>query len=157
MHITIHHSLLISLLSLTSLANSANIPDPSENLARDVYTQVFRLNDGSHLANTDTAAVSSMLNNVQRLLACRPGDNIVENAKNASDSDILRLLFLAVAGNFTVDQSPSALPQRCALVIDPGTGSLMFRDSGATRSVILEVLLIVSIVCLLRAWGGAST
>ena len=148
---------LISLLLLLSVSNSVSIPDPSTSLSRDVYTQVFRLNDGSHLANTDTAAVTSMVNNVQRLLDCRPGDDILEHARNASDSDILRLLFLAVAGNFTVDQSPSALPQRCALVIDPGTGSLMFRDSGTTRSVILEVLLIVSIVCLLRAWGGVAT
>ena len=148
---------LISLLLLLSVSNSVSIPDPSTSLTRDVYTQVFRLNDGSHLANTDTAAVTSMVNNVQRLLDCRPGDDILEHARNASDSDILRLLFLAVAGNFTVDQSPSALPQRCALVIDPGTGSLMFRDSGTTRSVILEVLLIVSIVCLLRAWGGVAT
>lgn len=150
-------SQLISLLLLLSVSNSVSILDPSTSLTRDVYTQVFRLNDGSHLANTDTAAVTSMVNNVQRLLDCRPGDDILEHARNASDSDILRLLFLAVAGNFTVDQSPSALPQRCALVIDPGTGSLMFRDSGTTRSVILEVLLIVSIVCLLRAWGGVAT
>lgn len=148
---------LISLLLLLLVSNSVSIPDPSTSLTRDVYTHVFRLNDGSHLANTDTAAVTSMINNVQRLLDCRPGDDILEHARNASDSDILRLLFLAVAGNFTVDQSPSALPQRCALVIDPGTGSLMFRDSGTTRSVILEVLLIVSIVCLLRAWGGVAT
>jgi len=150
-------SLLISLLLLLSVSNSVSILDPSTFLTRDVYTQVFRLNDGSHLANTDTAAVTSMVKNVQRLLDCRPGDDILESARNASDSDILRLLYLAVAGNFTVDQSPSALPQRCALVIDPGTGSLMFRDSGTTRSVILEVLLIVSIVCLLRAWGGVAT
>jgi hypothetical protein len=126
-------------------------------LARDVYTQVFRLSDGSHLANTDTAAVNSMLDNVHRLLACRPGDDVIGILRNNSDGDILRTLFLSVAGNFAVEQSSSALPQRCALVVDPGTGSLMFRDSSTTRSVIIEVLLVVSIVCLLRAWGGGGT
>lgn len=126
-------------------------------LARDVYTQVFRLSDGSHLANTDTAAVNSMMDNVHRLLACRPGDDVIGIFRNNSDSDILKVLFLSVAGSFAVEQSSSALPQRCALVVDPGTGSLMFRDSSATRSVIIEVLLVISIVCLLRAWGGGGT
>jgi hypothetical protein len=129
----------------------------SRTLARDVYSQVFRLSDGSHLANTDTAAVNSMLDNIHRLLACRPEDDILKIMRNNSDSDVFRILFLSVAGSFAVEQSSSALPQRCALVVDPGTGSLTFRDSSATRSVILEVLVVVSIVCLLRAWGGSGT
>jgi len=52
-----------------------------------------------------------------------------------------------------VDQSPSALQQQCGIVIDGGTGALILKDSNAAQSVILEVLLIVSIVCLLRAWN----
>ena len=66
---------------------------------------------------------------------------------------MLGLLLLAVAGDFTVDQSPSALPQRCGIVVDPGTGALVLRDNAVAQSVVLEVLLIVSIVCLLSAWA----
>jgi hypothetical protein len=32
----------------------------------------------------------------------------------------------------------------------------VLRDNAAAQSVILEVLLIVSIVCLVRAWGGVK-
>ena len=32
----------------------------------------------------------------------------------------------------------------------------MLRENTVAQSVILEVLLIVSIVCLVRAWGGAN-
>ena len=53
-----------------------------------------------------------------------------------------------------MDQSPSAIPQACAVVVEPGSGGLVLRDNSTTQSVILDVLLIVSIVFLLRAWGG---
>jgi hypothetical protein len=93
-----------------------------------------------------------MRGGVQRLLAVGPGADFLGVARELPDEDLLRILFLAVVGNFTTDQSPSALPQRCAMVVDPGSGGLVIKDSRATQSVILEVLLIVSIVCLLKAW-----
>jgi hypothetical protein len=39
-------------------------------------------------------------------------------------------------------------------VVDAGTGELALKDSAEAQSVILEVLLIVSIVCLMRTWAG---
>jgi hypothetical protein len=45
------------------------------------------------------------------------------------------------------------MPQRCGIVVDPSSGALVLQDSAATQSVILETLLIVSIVCLVKAWG----
>ena len=82
-----------------------------------------------------------------------PDAEILGAARALPDAALLQVLLLAVAGNFTVDQSPSALQQQCGIVVDGGTGALVLRDNSATQSVILEVLLIVSIVCLLRAWG----
>lgn len=123
-------------------------------LLYDVYTTTFRLRDGSTLSNVDSTAVDAMKGSVLRILAAgeRDGD-LLNFTRSLPDNRLLGLLLLAVAGNFTVDQSPSALPQRCGIVVDPGTGVLMLRDNTVAQSVILEVLLIVSIVCLLRAWG----
>ena len=149
------HVFVTLLIACVPIANS--LSEYSAVFAQSVYGSVFRLRDGSILANADTSAVNSMLDNSRRLLACRPGDDVIGTARNASDAAILRILFLAVAGNFTVDQSPSALPQRCGLVTDPMTGALVLRDNSVTRSVILEVLVIVSIVCLLRVWGSGGT
>jgi hypothetical protein len=99
-----------------------------------------------------------MRGSVQRLLAVGSGGgsslpNFLNHTRALPDDRLLSILLLAVAGNFTVDQSPSALPQRCGIVVDPGSGALVLRDNAAAQSVILEVLLIVSIVCLVRAWG----
>lgn len=126
----------------------------SPTLLHDVYTSTFRLRDGSTLSSVDSTAVDAMKGSVRRILSARDEDGDLLNlTRSLPDDRLLGLLLLAVAGNFTVDQSPSALPQRCGIVVDPGTGALMLRDNAVAQSVILEVLLIVSIVCLLRAWG----
>ena len=124
--------------------------DPS--LLYSTYTSTFRLRDGSSLSSVDSASIQSMRESLHRVLA-NSSDDFVATARSLPDDALLRLLFLAVAGNLTVDQGSSAIPQKCGIVVDPGSGSLVFRDNTATQSVILEVLLIVSILCLLRAWG----
>lgn len=143
----------VFLLALTNTTPAQTYPvDPF--LMRAVYSRTFRLRDGSVLANVDGAALESMRGNLQRLLAV--GDvnaELLPAARALPDDQLLAILLLAVAGNFTVDQSPSALQQQCGIVIDGGTGALILKDSNAAQSVILEVLLIVSIVCLLRAWN----
>lgn len=123
-----------------------------EYLFHQVYDDVFRLRDGSSLGSGWNRAMDAMQGSIQRLLAVGSGEEILAAARSLPDEDLLRVLFLAVVGNFTTDQSPSALPQKCALVVDPGSGSFVLKDASMTQSIILEVLLIVSIVCLLRAW-----
>ena len=121
-------------------------------LFHTVYSSVFTMRDGSKLSFSESRAVDAMQGSVQRLLSVGKDTDLLGAARELKDEDLLRILFLAVVGNFTVDQSPSALPQRCALVIDPASGGFVLKDTEATQSVILEVLLLVSIVCLLKAW-----
>jgi hypothetical protein len=82
------------------------------------------------------------------------GTDLLSAARALPDEELLQVLFLAVVGNFTTDQSPSVLPQRCALLVSPVSGGFVLKDVGMTQSVILEALLLVSIACLLRAWKG---
>ena len=70
---------------------------------------------------------------------------------------MLKILFLAVAGNFVVEnKNEDVLKRRCSLVVDPGTSALVVEDTSSAQYVILEVLVIVSIICLLRAWEGGK-
>ena len=123
-------------------------------LLHTVYTSIFRLRDGSALTSVDSTTIDAMRGSVRRILAADSGGDMLNLTRSLPDDRLLGLLLLAVAGNFTVDQSPSALPQKCGIVVDPGTGALVLRDNTVAQSVILEVLLIVSIVCLLGAWGA---
>ncbi len=127
-------------------------------LLHDVYTNIFRLRDGSSLSSVDSTAIDAMKGSLRRILAAGDGEgDLLGLTRSLPDNRLLGLLLLAVAGNFTVDQSPSALPQKCGIVVDPGTGVLMLRDNSVAQSVILEVLLIVSIVCLLRSWSSPAS
>ena len=118
--------------------------------ASNSYLTTFPLQDGPTLASLDASALDSMRGSLQRLLVVRgPNAEILWEVRALPDPALL----LAVAGNLTVDQSPSVMQQQCGIVVDGGTGALVLRDNSATKSVILEVLLIVSIFCLLRAWG----
>ena len=125
-------------------------------LLHDTYASTFRLRDGSTLSSVDSEALHAMRDSVQRLLAVGENVSFLNHTRSLPDDRLLGILLLAVAGNFTVDQSPSAIPQKCGIVVDSATGALMLRDNAAAQSVILEVLLIVSIVCLVRAWGGGK-
>ncbi len=89
-------------------------------------------------------------------MAVGSGAEILATARSLSDKDLLLVLFLAVDGNLSTDQSPSALQQKCALIVDPGSGSFVLKDVSMTQSIILEVLLIDSIVCLLSAWKART-
>lgn len=144
---------LLALLELFGLLPPCLATEIDPQLLHSAYTDTFRLSDGSSLVSVESAATDAMQDSLRRLVACDPPLDILNFTRALPDDRLLRLLLLAVAGNFTVDQSPSALQQQCGIVVDPGTGALILRDSRATQSVVLEVLLIVSIVCLLRAWG----
>jgi hypothetical protein len=118
----------------------------------EVYSDVFTIRDGSQMGSGWLRAADSMQGSVQRLLAVGSDSDFLNVTRMLPDEELLRLLFLAVVGNLTTYQGPSALPQRCSLVVDPVSGGFILKDVSTTQSVILEVLLIVSIVCLLRAW-----
>ena len=135
-----------------SALNRAQTTTVDPALLHAVYASTFRLRDGSVLASADAEALHAMRESVGRLLAVGDRGDWLGLARALPDDRLLGVLMLAVAGNFTVYQ-PAAMPQRCGIVVDPSSGALVLQDSAATQSVILETLLIVSIVCLVKAWG----
>lgn len=145
--------LILSLLPLTST-------DPQfVLLSNQVFREVFKLKDGSQLTETNPISVSLVTNNIARLLntASTPS-NVLNATRASSDKDLLKILYLAVAGNFVVEsREQDVLSRRCTIVVDPGTTALVVEDTSSTQYVILEVLIIVSIICLLRAWEASKT
>lgn len=124
-------------------------------LSNQVFREVFKLKDGSQLTETNPISVNLMTNNVARLINTASISNILNATRALSDRDLLKILFLSVAGNFVVEnKEQDILNRRCTLVVDPGTSALVVEDTSSTQYVILEVLVIVSIICLLRAWEG---
>ena len=147
-------------------------PPRNIELPTRVYSSVFSMRDGSELSPLGIRAVDTMILHVARLLdaslidvsnlkASSPAPEISSESilafarRNITDAHLWKILFLAVAGNSTVYQprAAQAVPQQCSLVADPSSGELAFYDSSSTRSVILEVLLIICLLCLLRAWS----
>ena len=165
--------LLCVIFVLRTVACGANTTVGGDTeLMQQTYLSVFRLRDGSQLAPGNTRAQESMRAGVKRLLGVTLASSeesateytdafaltytasaLLLVARSLPDEVLLRVLFLAVAGDFAVDRSPSAISQKCAIVADAGTGVLVFKDMGAEHSVIMDVLLIMSIVFLLRVWG----
>ena len=143
-------------LFLCFLLISPCLCEVDPDLMHSVYTETFRLRDGSVLTAIESTCVRAMLGSLGKLVGSENRSSVLAQARSLPDDRLLKILMLAVAGNFTVDQGASALPQKCGIVVDPGTGALVLKDKSEAQSVILEVLLIISILCLLRAWGVPS-
>jgi hypothetical protein len=123
-------------------------------IQREIYIDTFRLQDGSRLTEFSNVALNVMINNVKRLLSQPFNEDIINATRQLNDEAILKILYLAVAGNFvTSNVEKSALPQRCTLYVNPGTGALVLSDNTSTQNIVLECLVIISILCLLRAWS----
>ena len=127
-------------------------------LSNQVFREVFKLKDGSQLTETNPISVILVTNSIARLLNTASTPSSVLNATRASsDRELLKILYLAVAGNFVVERKEQdVLSRRCTIVVDPGTTALVVEDTSSTQYVILEVLIIVSIICLLRAWEASK-
>ena len=153
---SIFSSILFFLLLLLNIARIRTTNDASMTiLSNQVFREVFKLKDGSQLTDTNPISVTLMTNNVARLINTASISNVLNATRASSDRDLLKMLFLAVAGNFVVEnKEQDVLNRRCTLVVDPGTSALVVEDTSSTQYVILEVLVIVSIICLLRAWEG---
>ena len=131
-------------------------PEPLH-LQTKVYSETFLMSDGSQLGNIEHYAVKAMNQNARRLLEIANNESIVANIKNSTNEKILKIVYLAVAGNFVVYQGQSGgISQTCSLVINPSTGNLVPKDKSNTQNLIMEVMVIISIICLLRSWKGES-
>lgn len=102
-------------------------------------------------------AVSALEQQVKRVMGADPAlDLNVSALRDRPDPELLRILFLAVLGNFTSAAAPE-WNQPCRLVVDPTTGVVTLHDSRQVESLALKVVVILLVaVELQRKLGEAQ-
>jgi hypothetical protein len=73
----------------------------------------------------------------------------VSALRDKPDPELLRVLFLAVLGNFTT-AAASAWQQPCSLVVDPRTGLVALQEPPALASLAQKVVLMLLVALQLK-------
>jgi hypothetical protein len=115
-----------------------------------VANAVLATKDGSRFASSNVPALLQLEQQVKRVMAADPSKDLnVSEVREWSDIQILRILLLAVMGNFTVGDKG---PMECSLQIDADTGYIVPESPGTTPSVALKIILAILVVIQLRYW-----
>jgi hypothetical protein len=109
-----------------------------------VANQVLRVQGKARIgSDTQTLAVRELEQQVKRVMAADPSLPLnVSSLRDRPDPELLRILLLAVLGNYT-----SAISQEwgqpCRLVVDPLSGSIQLEDEPPTESIALKVVVVL--------------
>lgn len=109
-----------------------------------VANQVLRM-QGKALLGEDMQqmAVRELEQQVKRVMAADPALPLnVSSLRDRPDTELLRILFLAVLGNFTSAAAPE-WGQPCRLVVDPNTGKVALEDPPPMESIALKVVVVL--------------
>lgn len=109
-----------------------------------VANEALRLQGGVLLGgDMHVNAVLELEQQVKRVMGADPAlDLNVSALRDRPDPELLRILFLAVLGNFTSAASPQ-WSQPCRLVVDPATGLVALHDTPPPVSVALKVVVVL--------------
>jgi hypothetical protein len=119
-----------------------------------VANQALRMQGGARLAggDLDLRVVGQLEAQVKRVMGADPaGDLNVSALRDRPDPELLRLLFLAVLGNFT-SAAGAEWNRPCSLVVDPGTGLIRQQDPPQMETLALKVVLILLVAVQVRQW-----
>jgi hypothetical protein len=97
-------------------------------------------------------AVSVLENHVKHVMGADPALPLnVSALRDRNDPDLLRVLLLAVLGNFTsAASSPWQSP--CSLVVDPRTGLVALEDRPALASLAQKVIIMLLVAVQFKLW-----
>jgi hypothetical protein len=119
-----------------------------------VANQALRMQGGARLAggDLDLRVVGQLEAQVKRVMGADPsGDLNVSALRDRPDPELLRLLFLAVLGNFT-SAAGAEWNRPCSLVVDPATGLVRQQDPPQMETLALKVVLILLVAVQVRQW-----
>jgi hypothetical protein len=81
-----------------------------------------------------------------------PGQDLnVSALRDRPDPELLRVLFLAVLGNFT-SAAASGWERPCGLAVDPRTGLVAREESPALASLAQKVVLVLLVAVQFKQW-----
>ena len=118
-----------------------------------VANQALRLRGGASFGpDLSVQAVGALEQQVKRVLGDDPALPLnVSSLRDRSDPELLRVLLLAVLGNFTSGAS-SPWERPCELVVDPQTGLVALEDAPALASLAQKVVLMLLVAVQFKQW-----
>jgi hypothetical protein len=97
-------------------------------------------------------AVSMLETHVKRVMGADPALPLnVSALRDRDDPELLRVLLLAVLGNFTSAAS-SSWQSPCSLVVDPRTGLVALEDKPALASLAQKVIIMLLVAVQFKQW-----
>lgn len=138
-------------LVLASLGSAATPP-----YFATVANSVLRMRGGATLGPLDTAPIMRLEQQVKRVLGADPSQPLnVSDALALREDALLKILLLAVLGNFT-SSAAASWQQPCSILVDPEDGRFVREDGdGQERSALIVVVLLLMLVEFGR-WAQAS-
>lgn len=121
-----------------------------------VANQVLRMKGGPRLAESggllNIQAATELEKQVKRVMAADPYSDLnVSALRDRPDPELLRLLFLAVLGNFS-SAAAAEWNRPCSLVVDPETGQVALETPAPLASLALKVVLVLLVAVQIRQW-----
>jgi hypothetical protein len=116
-----------------------------------VANQALRLRGGALLGgDLHVRAVAELEQQVKRVMGADPGLELnVTALRDRPDTELLRILFLAVLGNYTSAASQD-WNRPCSLVVDPQTGLVALHEPDTTASLSLKVVVVLLVAVQLQ-------
>lgn len=118
-----------------------------------VANQALRLKGGASIGpELSLRAVVELEQQVKRVMGADPAlDLNVSALRDRADPELLRILFLAVLGNFT-SAAGSGWQRPCSLAVDPRTGLVSLEDAPALASLAQKVVLMLLVAVQFKQW-----
>ena len=114
--------------------------------------EVLKMQGGARLSEKNTRVLFLLEQQIKRVAGLDPQlDLNISSIRDMGDKDLLRVLLLAVLGNFTTAQG-SEWDKPCSVVIHPKTGNVMIHDTTGPSTVALKVLLVLLCAIQVRQW-----
>lgn len=136
---------------LVLLAAHAHTARATPEYFASVANQALRLQGRPMLGgDMHLRAVAELEQQVKRVMGADPAlDLNVTALRDKSDPELLRILFLAVLGNYTSAATPE-WNRPCSLVVDPRTGLVALQDTPPPVSLALKVVVVLLVAVQLQ-------
>lgn len=118
-----------------------------------VANQVLRLKgDARFGSDLSVSAVAELEKQAKRVLGADSANELnISAVRDLSDPDLLRLVLLAVQGNFTT-AAASGWQRPCSLVVDPRSGLFAVEDPPALATLAQKVVLMLLVAVQFKLW-----
>jgi hypothetical protein len=118
-----------------------------------IANQALKLKGGATLGtDLSVTAVLELEQQVKRVMGADPAQELnVSSLRSRPDTELLRILFLAVLGNFT-SGAGSNWQQPCSLVVDTRTGLVGLEETPALASLAQKVVLMLLVAVQFKQW-----